>query len=356
MNFSDKKPLSDIERQELKGRILKSAGIVRKDRKRKQRAKLLYGVAASIVILFGVFSVFDRSSEQSLQDFVAEDSPFVDVSSGSHVTVVLGEGKKIQLKEKNNTLKYSPTGGDVQVGTGEKYRQTLKDEDKPVFNTILVPYGKRTDLTLSDGTKVWINSGSRFVYPAVFKGDNREVYLEGEAIFDVTHNSQRPFKVLCSNQEVKVLGTVFSINNYDVGEKTSTVLKSGSVLITYPKNEGKSFKITPGTRSSYNSTTKEIEIQHAVNMDEYFGWREGFFSFKNNDLKYIATKLSRYYGVEISVRGEQMGKETYSGRIDLKEEVNIVIQTLGKVCHFSMERQADKIILTPQQINKMPSQ
>ncbi|MBW8245195.1 FecR domain-containing protein [Muricauda oceani] len=355
--MNNKGTLSDTEREKLKSRIIRSARILRENRKIKQRARLLYGAAASIVILFGVFSVFDMLGEQSLQDFVDEDAPFIDVSKSNQVTVVLGEGKKVQLKEKNNTLKYSPTGKDLQVGTGEKYRQILKDEDKPIFNTILVPYGKRTDVTLSDGTKVWINSGSRLVYPVVFKGDRREVYLEGEAIFEVSHNPKRPFLVLSSNQEVEVLGTVFNISSYREDEKTSTVLKSGSVLVTYAKDDGKSFKITPGTRSSYNSTTKEIDIQYAVNMDEYFGWRKGFFSFQKNDLKYIATKLSRYYGVEIIVKGEQLSKDTYSGKIDLKEDVYSVIQTLGKAYHFTMERQADKIILiTTQQIYKTPSQ
>ena len=309
----------------------------------------MYGAAASIVMLFGIFSVLDISGEQSLQDFVDEDAPFVDVNSSNQVTVVLGEGKKVQLKEKTSTLKYSPTGKDLQVGTGEKYRQTLKDEDKPVFNTILVPYGKRTDLTLSDGTKVWINSGSRLVYPAVFKGDNREVYLEGEAIFDVTHNSQRPFKVFSTNQEVRVLGTVFNVSSYRDDEKSSTVLKSGSVLVTYAKNDEKYFQIAPGTRSSYNSATREVEIQDAVNIDEYFGWREGFLSFKNHDFEYIATKLSRYYGVEIIVKGEQLRADTYSGKIDLKEDVNSVIQTIGEAYQFSIKRQADKIILTTKQ-------
>ena len=349
MKLNDKETLSDMEREKLKIRIIRSVRILRKDRKSKRRARLFYGAAASIVILFGVFSVFDKSGEQSLQDFVNEDVPFVDASNNNQVTVVLGEGKKVRLKEKTNTLKYSPTGKDLQVGTGEKYRQTLKNEDKPVFNTIMVPYGKRMDLTLSDGTKVWINSGSKLVYPAVFHGDKREVHLEGEAIFEVSHNRKKPFLVLSSNQEVEVLGTVFSVSSYREDEKSSTVLKSGIVLVTYAQDDKKSFKIAPGTRSSYNSATREVEIQDAVNIDEYFGWREGFFSFKNHDFEYIATKLSRYYGVKIIIKGEQLKSDTYSGKIDLNEDIDLVVQNLAEAYRFSIERQADKIILTTKQ-------
>jgi len=349
MKLNNEETLSDTEREKLKRRIIRSVRTLRKKRKSKQRARLVYSVAASIAILLGVFRFFDLSGEQSLQDFVDKEAPFVDVRSSNQVIVVLGEGKKVQLKEKNNILKYSPNGKNLQVGTGEKYRQTLNDEDKPVFNTILVPYGKRTNLTLSDGTKVWINSGSRLVYPVVFKSDNREVYLEGEAIFDVTHNSQRPFKVFSTNQEVRVLGTVFNVSSYLDDEKSSTVLKSGSVLVTYAKDDEKSFRITPGTRSSYNNVTREVEIQDAVNMDDYFGWREGFFSFKNHNFEYIATKLSRYYGIEIIVKGEQLRADTYSGKIDLKDDVNSVLQTIGEAYQFSLERQADKIILTTKQ-------
>ena len=345
MNFSKNESLSDQERAKLKSRIIRSAKLLRKDAKRQQRAMLLYGAAASIVVLFAVFTVFDKSSEQSLQDFIDEDESIVDFGSSDQVIVVLGEREKIQLKEKNNTLKYSSTGKDLHVGTGEKYRQTLEDEKKPVFNTILVPYGKRTDVTLSDGTKIWINSGSRLIYPAIFKDKEREVFLEGEAIFEVAHNPSKPFRVISTNQEIKVLGTVFNVSTYPDDEMASTALKSGSVLVTYDQDYEKSFKMTPGTMAGYNNKTKEIQM-HNVDIDEYFGWREGFLSLKNRDLGYITTKLSRYYGVEIFIEENHLKTETFSGKLDLKENLGQVIQTIGEASNFSAEYQTEKIILT----------
>ena len=350
MNFSENEPLSDLERTKLKSRIIRSAKLLRKNAKRQRRATLLYGAAASIALLFAVFTVFDKSSEQSLQDYIDENKSIVDFGSSSEVIVVLGEREKIQLNEKNNTLRYSSTGKDLHVGTGEKYRQTIEDEKKPVFNTILVPFGKRTDVTLSDGTKIWINSGSRLIYPAFFRDKEREVFLEGEAIFEVAHNPSKPFRVISTNQEINVLGTVFNVSSYPDDEMASTVLKSGSVLVTYDHDDEKSFKMAPGTMAGYNTKTKEIEM-HDVNIDEYFGWREGFLNLKNRDLEYITTKLSRYYGVEIFIKENHLKTETFSGKLDLKENLGQVIQTIGEASNFSAEYQTDKIILASTKLN-----
>lgn len=348
MKFSNnKEPLSDIEREKLKNRIIRSARYLRKNKRRQLKRNVLYYAAASIIILFGVFNFFDIPREQqSIQDFFDDEVKLIDLGNSKLVTVVLSEGEKVQLGDKKSTLKYSRTGQDVQVSAGEKITQTIKDEGKTVFNTILVPYGRRSDLTLSDGTKVWINSGSKFVYPAVFQGNKREVYLEGEAIFEVTHNEHKPFKVISANQEIEVLGTVFNVSSYPDDKKISAVLKSGSVMVTYNQDYEKSFKMTPGTLSSYNNKTKKIEIHNNVKIDEYFGWREGFLRLRNHDLEYIKTKLSRYYGIDIQIKDKQLKAETFSGKLDLKENVNEVIKTIGEASNFSIEHHTDKIILT----------
>ena len=128
-----------------------------------------------------------------------------------------------------------------------------------MYNTLIVPYGKRSQLQLADGSKVWLNSGSKLVYPVTFEGKRREVYIEGEAIFDVAHNAKQPFIVLSKDHEIEVLGTLFNVSNYLDDESISTTLKNGSVQIRYKTDSflkgRKVLKIVPGTRSVYKKNS-----------------------------------------------------------------------------------------------------
>lgn len=342
MDSNTNRPLSDDERKALRNRLMKSANNFDKQKSSK-KTYLILTAAASLALLFGIFQISYHQNEQSLQNFVSE-APAVDINSSDKVTIVLGAGENILIDE-SSTVEYSSNGTNVKMGKDKNYEQNTLIDKKPIFNTILVPYGKRTDVVLSDGTHVWINSGSRLVYPAIFKGNNREVYLEGEAIFEVAHNAKKPFKVLSDNQEIEVLGTVFNVSNYPEDEKMITVLKSGSIKLTYNDDESQSFKITPGTLSSYNTKTSEI-IKSKDNVEDYFGWREGYLSLKQQPLDYITARLSRYYNVEIMIFDEKLSKETFSGKLDLKEDIHKVIEIISETTQMKIIKDKSNIILT----------
>ncbi len=337
-------PLSDFEREQLKNRILRSAAHLSKRREKRRKTRILYAAAACALILFGITRFFNDSQVPTLEDFIIA-TPTLPFEKNREVTVVLGNGNIVSIPKADGDIQYSQSGTNVQVGTEESVQQEAIKDKEPVFNTVLVPYGKRTSVTLSDGTKVWINSGSRFVFPAVFIGNERKVFLEGEAIFDVAHNTEKPFKVLSGIQEIEVLGTVFNVNNYPEDQEAYTVLKSGSVKITLNKDKGNAFKIVPGTLAKYNNKTKKV-ITKRVDVDEYMGWREGFLSLKNQSLANITTKLSRYYNVEIVIEDDLLRQETFSGKLDLKENITHVIDIIRNATIFSVEHKNETIILT----------
>ena len=332
--------LSDSEKAYLRERIIQSA---QRANKKKKYIHFVFAAAASVVLLFGVGYFFQYNSEPSLEEYV-KTAPNVHSQQADQVTLILGEGSKLSLEEENSKIQYSASGEDVNIGNKKIVNQRSLVNEKPIFNTLLVPYGKRTNLQLSDGTVVWLNSGSKLVFPAVFKGDSRSVYLEGEAIFEVSHNPEKPFKVISDSQEIEVLGTVFNVTHYPEDEVVETVLKSGSVNITYQNKDKKSFKLVPGTLASFNTSTANVQMKE-VNVDNYFSWRSGFLRLEKSSLAQIMTKLSRYYNTEIQIEDKDLASETFSGNLELKNDVREVIEIIRKTTELEVKTIENRIVI-----------
>ena len=338
--------LSDSEKAFLRERIIQSA---QRANKKNKYVHLVFAVAASVVLLFGVgyflqYNSLQYNSEPSLEEYV-KAAPKVDPQGVDQVTLILGEGSKLNLDDENSKIQYSASGEDVNIGDKKTVNQQSLVNEKPIFNTLLVPYGKRTNLQLSDGTVVWLNSGSKLVFPAVFNGESRFVYLEGEAIFEVSHNPKKPFRVISGSQEIEVLGTVFNVTNYPGDEVVETVLKSGSINITYKDQDKKSFKLVPGTLASFNTKTSKVQMKE-VDVDNYFSWRKGFLSLKKSSLAQIMNQLSRYYDTEILIEDKDLAAEAFSGNLELKEDVREIIEIIRKTTEFEVETIDNRIIIT----------
>src|SRR5690606_16687561 len=176
-----------------------------------------------------------------------------------------------------------------------------------------------------------LNSGSKLVFPAHFSADKREVYLEGEAIFEVAHDKRHPFLVQSQHHEIEVLGTVFNVSNYNDDPSIYTVLQSGSIQINFTENQlfdiQNHLKIAPGTLATFDKNGKGV-ITETVDTAPYFAWREGVFIFKNTTLQSIMKKISRYYNVEIIITNEKLANETFSGHLDLKENIEHLMQII----------------------------
>lgn len=166
-----------------------------------------------------------------------------------------------------------------------------KDTEKISYQSIYVPAGQRAELTLADGTKVWLNSRSSLKFPTNFQGKSRNVILDGEGFFTVAKNKEVPFIVKTKKYDVKVLGTEFNILAYSTDSIWETSLLEGSVEIQ--TNGKRKLRLEPNTmvRLQGNSLVK----QHIKKM-EYFRWREGLICFDNISVKEMIEKLKLYYG------------------------------------------------------------
>ena len=155
------------------------------------------------------------------------------------------------------------------------------DHEKEVaaFNQLLVPYGKQTTLTLADGTRVWVNAGSRLIYPSAFDDDRREIYAEGEIYIEVAHDAARPFTVHTGKMDVRVLGTRFYVSSYGRDRTQEVVLRSGSVNVAPADAPEHGIRIEPDQRASLD-TAGTFRIRE-VRAEDYISWIHGYYRFDN---------------------------------------------------------------------------
>lgn len=319
--------LSKREKSRLKQRI---TGSVYSHIRRRNVLKYGMGITAATIVILLSIGVFNTSklSPSSIEAFA---KTVKDLDPSNKVQLVLSEEHNIEISEDNSAISYSSTGEQVQIGKEHSVSQKTRHKEKTVFNTLIVPFGKRSEIVLSDGSKVWLNSGSKLVFPAQFGQDKREVYLEGEAVFEVSHRQKQAFIVKSEHQEIEVLGTVFNVSNYKDDTDIYTVLQSGSIQINLTDkklfNNQKPIKITPGTLAVFDKEENVIQTKSVV-TEPYFSWRDGIFIFKNDSLKSIMKKISRYYNVEVVINDQDLANEKFSGYLDVKENIEHVMQTI----------------------------
>ena len=171
------------------------------------------------------------------------------------------------------------------------------------FNDLEVeaPAGSRTHIELGDGTKVWLNHGSKLKYPYRFEGKNRKVFLTGEAYFEVAHNSKFPFIVGTNRLDVKATGTAFNVSAYPDDDAVETTLVEGKVIL-YERNSNSEIKgLTPGESLKFDAIKNVYTIEKG-NTVKYTAWKDGLLVFKNDMIDEVAKKLERWYNIDVEIK------------------------------------------------------
>ena len=202
------------------------------------------------------------------------------------------------------------------------------------YNTIDVPYGERSQITLYDGTKVWLNSGTKLKYPVVFSPNSREVMIEGEAFFDVARDTKHPFIVNAGKLKVEVLGTHFDVCAYPDDNEFSTTLEEGSVNAINTEN-GKFAKLNPGEQVILNCETNGLKCQR-VDVDLYTSWKENLLKFDDATFEEVIKKMERWYDVKITVAAGINTKERYTMTIKT-ESLREMLQLVSKTTKMNYE-------------------
>ena len=300
---------------------------------------LFLKVAAAVLLLIAVGGwLFWPRQHSALVQFAQQQGP---IAPSADTRLIPGQSKAVVVKGKNSSLIYSGNNSGITIN------EAHTDLPDAAFNTLLVPYGRRSRVQLEDGTVVLLNAGSRLVYPASFKGTKREVYLEGEAFFDIAPNAQSPFFVYASGIETEVLGTSFNISAYPDDAQQSLVLATGSVRLHLPGHGlfGKSAKqLQPRDMAVVNKKGGDLQISQ-VNVATYTAWKDGRLLFYSTPLKDILKKLTRYYNIQLDLAATQPGLETCSGDLDLEENLDNVLEVICATNSLRYERFGQRIVL-----------
>ncbi|PTT03635.1 anti-sigma factor, partial [Pedobacter sp. HMWF019] len=253
--------------------------------------------AALIMVLFASVHFFNSNKENSLAALDHHVNP-----GGDNAILILSGGQKIVLNNASKGEIARQSGISITKTANGQIVYTIKSKttDKPLKNTIITPKGGQYKIILPDGTDVALNAASSLTYPTSFQGGERRVELNGEAYFEVAKNAAMPFRVQSTGQTVEVLGTHFNINAYDDEGAIRTTLLEGSVKIT---SATASSIIRPGQQALISKTGKGTILTREVNPEKEIAWKDGMFSFENDDIKSVMRSISRWYNVNVSYKG-----------------------------------------------------
>lgn len=248
------------------------------------------------------------------------------IQSGTDkATLTLEDGRNITLT-KGTTYQANNI-----VSNGEKitYQNKPINYDKIAYNYLTIPRAGQFQITLSDGTKVWLNSETQIKYPVSFiKGNTRNVELVyGEAYFDVSpssnHNGDK-FQVFHEGQQISVLGTEFNIKAYKDEINVYTTLVEGKVAVSY---KGQKENLLPTQQAKYSPDSNTFKVR-TVDIYNEVSWKEGVFSFENKTLKEMMQVLSRWYDVEIEFKNKAIEKEEFIGVLRKDQNLNEILKTI----------------------------
>ncbi|WP_052823411.1 FecR family protein [Neotamlana sedimentorum] len=340
-NFLIENAIKNYDNQNIKKNVLE---VIKKEKytlKRSRTFANFYKIAAVLVVFLTIGGVlFTRFYNSDTQLKIQDEN----------VTLVLGNGAIKTLDLTKETLISSNSGEHIGVQSGNTLaynKHAIKDE--LIYNTINVPYGKRFEVNLSDGTMVHLNAGSSLKYPVKFiKGERREVFLKGEAFFDVAKDKNHAFVVNANAANIQVLGTKFNVSSYKEDIDITTALVEGSIAM-FKKgviyNPSESINLKPGQEAIWNKETNEAKVSSS-NLESRTAWMNGELILYEVPFKSILKKIERQYNVSFINNNKALNDRIFTAKFDV-EDIYAVLKSLSVSGGFTYTVNEDKIIINP---------
>ena len=286
--------------------------------------------AAAILIIFGVGAYLwintrnssDVATTNTGKRFQTDVAP-----GGDKAVLTLADGSKIVLDSAaNGSVATQGNAAIVKLANGQ-IAYTLKDAPKGevMINTMSTPYGGQYQLTLPDGSRVWLNAASSITYPVAFVQNTRSVKVTGEVYFEVAKNKEKPFIVdIDGRSSVQVLGTSFNVNSYEDEASIKTTLIEGSVKVMLGTTDA---ILKPGQQAQINNTATGIVVISNPDIEQALAWKNGVFNFNGSDLRGVMRQLQRWYDIKVQYNGS-IDNGAFRGRIDRKVNLSDVLDIL----------------------------
>jgi transmembrane sensor len=308
-------------------------------------SKWRWVAAASIILALGFSSWFFFNNKGDKQQEIVELNVTNDIKppEENRATITLTNGQTVYLDSAAiGSLAVQGSVKLVKLANGKIAYQTGSDEiiETPAYNTLTNPKGSRVvDMTLADGSRVWLNAGSSITYPVVFIENERTVTITGEAYFEVAPDKTKPFKVTKGQMQVEVLGTHFNVNAYDDEKNIKVTLLEGAVRL---KTNEENQILKPGEQAQVSGN---ISILKNVDVEAVMAWKDGRFKFSSVDIETIMRQVARWYDIDIEYRGKVEG--TLSGGLARNVNASQLFHVLELTDKVRFEIEGRKVIVTP---------
>jgi transmembrane sensor len=308
---------------------------------RYKRRRLLRRIgSAAAVLMIGILSVlFFTHKEDSGSVIRLGDEIIIGQTLPEEEIILISGGERINIAHKSHIGLTGDGKALVTDSTDSKKELLLTTLE---FNKLVVPYGKRTNLILSDGTEIWLNSGTQLDFPAEFTGSRREVRVNGEIFINVAHNPEIPFVVHAQGMDIHVYGTSFNISAYHDDSRKTVVLVEGKVKIE-----------TAGRHTAELLPNEKIEItgddmtKESVNVTEYISWTRGVLEFNETPVSEILKKIGRYYNVQFESSPDvKLNDKTCSGKLFLSNNLDSVMTSVSVLSSTVYQRENNIIHIT----------
>lgn len=284
-----------------------------------------------------------ETSDKNMQEYIRERKYFdmLLVRNKPDVPSRFLRGKTYAL---HNAVKYATAAAVILLCILQLHTLTQSNTDRKM-NKISVPAGQRVNLLLSDGTNVWLNSGSKLEYPASFATgkENRKVVLNGEGYFEVAKNAGRSFIVQTKKYDIEVLGTKFNVNAYDNDTSHfSAALMEGSIQISDPSGLSRKVLIHPQQKADF--INGQLVVENIRNYDIY-RWKEGLLCFESIAFNDLMKEFEKTFGIRIINENKNLTQYTYSGKFRISDGIDYILHVLRQDVGFHFQRNENNTII-----------
>jgi len=263
--------------------------------------------------------------------------------------LILSNGEEVELEAGQATASLSDGDASI-INENMRISYTSKGNEKrhtqSVFNELRTPRGGGYHLELSDGTKVWLNSGSSLRYPVSFSDSVRQLVLDGEAYFEVSH-SETPFIVSTGNMNTRVLGTSFNVEAFSDDPAFHTTLVEGKVsveLVEEGSDVVRGILLEPDQQATFTRSTREISKEE-VDASGFTSWMNGKLEFHNESLETVMKTLARWYDFEYSFENPAAREKHFSARLDKEESISSILKMLEMTTDVKFELRNNSIVV-----------